>query len=297
MVAIGAGAAEVLLQFELAALFGLASAEVHGLDISSRDRVRALVLTLMLGQDGRNKVAAIAKAAIRRDPAALAGVAGRIEQLAGAESIDDLPLGELLGAAVPGDFMPSLLESVQELAKKRLPEKAAAAGTRLLPGGIGMLLGGVGGYTAGTDVVHAARQAFGPAPEHLPAWLEPIDADGDGVPDPTALALGMRGAVGKATEISAHVADAARGSVAMTAATVSVGVTAAATTVSRPFRSVDLDGDGIPDEARALTAAKDVGRAAGDTAEAVLGSASSLFRRLKRGPVEEDADGTLDVAP
>jgi hypothetical protein len=36
------------------------------------------------------------------------------------------------------------------------------------------------------------------------------------------------------------------------------GVTAAARTVSRPFRSVDLDGDGIPDEPQALTAAKGV---------------------------------------
>jgi hypothetical protein len=40
------------------------------------------------------------------------------------------------------------------------------------------------------------------------------------------------------------------------ATAVGSGVTAAASTVSRPFRSVDLDGDGIPDKPQALTAAK-----------------------------------------
>jgi hypothetical protein len=42
------------------------------------------------------------------------------------------------------------------------------------------------------------------------------------------------------------------------ATAVGSGVTAAAGTVSRPFRSVDLDGDGIPDQPQMLTAAKGV---------------------------------------
>jgi hypothetical protein len=42
------------------------------------------------------------------------------------------------------------------------------------------------------------------------------------------------------------------------ATAVGSGVTAAASTVSRPFRSVDLDGDGIPDQPQVLTAAKGV---------------------------------------
>ncbi len=288
-VALGAGAAELLLQFELAALFGLASSEIHGLKIPDRDRARALILTLMLGQEGRTKVAGLAKAAIRKDPTAMAGITARTGQLAGVGSLDDLPLGELLGSAVPGDMMPSILDAAQNLARDRLPEKAKAAGTRLIPGGIGMMLGGIGGFTTGNDVIQAAKQAFGAAPERLPEWLEPIDSDGDGAPDPTAFETGMRNALGKFVEVSGGAVEEAGGGISIAAAAVGGGVTAAAAGVSRPFRSVDLDGDGIPDEARAVTAAKDVSRVAVGAAGAVRGSVTSLFKR------KQDRDDATDT--
>jgi uncharacterized protein (DUF608 family) len=63
------------------------------------------------------------------------------------------------------------------------------------------------------------------------------------------------------------------------------------------FRSVDLDGDGVPDEARAMTLAKDVGTGISGVAGTVGGAASSLFKRAKpsrRQPGEgqgTDSDG------
>jgi len=293
-IAVGAGAAEILLQFELAALFGLAVAEVHGLNIQDRDRARAVIISLMLGQDGRKKITSLARAAIEKNPSAMTGIAAQSLQLAGAKSISDLPLAELLGSVVPTDLVPSLLESAQDLAKERLPAKAVAAGTRLMPGGIGMLLGGIGGYTAGNDVIQAARQSFGTVPDELPEWLEPIDADGDGVPDPSALELGMRGAVGKFVEGSNGVVAASTLGVTSVATAVGIGATTAATAIARPFRSVDLDGDGVPDEAIALSAVKGVGRTAVGAASSIRGAASSLFKSKKPARADQDPETTVD---
>nr|BFE65109.1 hypothetical protein GCM10020063_096350 [Dactylosporangium thailandense] len=79
------------------------------------------------------------------------------------------------------------------------------------------------------------------------------------------------------------------------------GVTTAASAVTRPFRSVDLDGDGIPDAPQALTAAKGVGGAITGAAGAVRGAAASLFRprpTSDRGRVDQGrAEAAVEAAP
>jgi hypothetical protein len=57
------------------------------------------------------------------------------------------------------------------------------------------------------------------------------------------------------------------------------GAASAAGALSRPFRSVDLDGDGIPDEAQALTAVKGAASAVAGAADAVGGKVAGLFKR------------------
>lgn len=64
----------------------------------------------------------------------------------------------------------------------------------------------------------------------------------------------------------------------------------AAGTVTRAFRSVDIDGDGIPDEPQALSAVKGVGGAIAGTAGSVGGSVAGLFKRKKRD--EQPAGGS-----
>ena len=56
------------------------------------------------------------------------------------------------------------------------------------------------------------------------------------------------------------------------------GVAAAADTVTRALRSVHIDGDGIPDEAQALTVVKGVGAAIAATAGSVGGSVARPFK-------------------
>ena len=63
------------------------------------------------------------------------------------------------------------------------------------------------------------------------------------------------------------------------AVAVGTGVASAADVVTRPFRSVDLDGDGVPDEPQALTAVKGAGGALAGAVGAVGDGVSGLFKK------------------
>jgi hypothetical protein len=52
------------------------------------------------------------------------------------------------------------------------------------------------------------------------------------------------------------------------------------------FRRVDLDGDGEPDEAQALTAVKNVGGKVAGAADAVGGRVAGLFKSKKKSDGE-----------
>lgn len=67
------------------------------------------------------------------------------------------------------------------------------------------------------------------------------------------------------------------------AATVGSGVASAAATVARPFRSVDVDGDGIPDEPQALAAVKGLSGAIAGAADVAGGRVAGLFKSKRRG--------------
>ncbi|MFM9878048.1 MAG: hypothetical protein ACKVOG_09440, partial [Rhodoglobus sp.] len=55
---------------------------------------------------------------------------------------------------------------------------AVAQGTnvvgRLIPFGIGAVIGGGGNHLLGRQIVRTAREGFGPAPASFPSWLEPV---------------------------------------------------------------------------------------------------------------------------
>ena len=133
----------------------------------------------------------------------------------------------------------------------------------------------------GRDVIVAARAAFADAPDMFPEHLAvPVDAgaeDGD-VEQNRALAA-MEDAAKVTGNWIAGTASSVGGGVATSAVAVGAGVATAADTVTRAFRSVDIDGDGIPDEAQALTAVKGLGGAIAGTAGSVGGSVAGLFKR------------------
>src|SRR5665648_1192810 len=121
--------------------------------------------------------------------------------------------------------------------------------------GVGALVGGTTRFVFGRDVVGGARSAFAQVPAELPDHLD-IPAKPEKVDDEPNRALEALEAAAKAVGAGVSTGAAAVGTGAVTAAGV----------VTRPFRRVDLDGDGVPDEPQALTAAKGAATAAGRVA-------------------------------
>jgi hypothetical protein len=130
-------------------------------------------------------------------------------------------------------------------------------------------LGGRVHFVFGRPVVDASQLAFAQAPDSFPAQLTvDLKSNADKEDNRSNRAL-------------LALEDAARtvsGGVAVKAVALGAGAATAASVVGRQFRSVGLDGDGIPDEPRALTAAKGVGGAVSGTAGLVGGFVAARIK-------------------
>lgn len=155
-VTLGLSGAETVGFLEATALFAQSLAQVHGIALETPDRARALVLTLMLGDEGVNLVRQLAS------------------QAAGA-STRSAYWGELVTKTLPRAAVGPLLD---RLKTSFIHHFAARGGASLigkaLPFGVGAAIGGAGNHILGRRVVAAARKAFGVAPAVLPAELEPL---------------------------------------------------------------------------------------------------------------------------
>lgn len=160
--AIGTGASLVLSGAETAgfleasALFAQSVTEVHGIPTVDPDRARALVMTLVLGTAGTDLVRQFAGQATGTAP-------GRTAYW-----------GQMLTQNLPITALNPMLDRVKRLFLKKF---TLAQGTnivgRLVPFGIGAVIGGGGNHVLGRQVVRTAREGFGPAPDVFPDWLEP----------------------------------------------------------------------------------------------------------------------------
>jgi len=168
---------------------------------------------------------------------------------------------------------------------------------KILPFGIGMVVGGAASFAFGKSVVTASRSAFSAPPADWPASLAVIDEDGDGIQDPPRALLAMRAAADDAKDFTEDVWGKVAEGASTAGSAVGSGVSVAAGAVARPFRSIDLDGDGVPDEPQALTAAKGVGGAIAGAASAVGGGMAGLFkRRSSEARAARDANRSDGVA-
>ncbi|MGV9713451.1 hypothetical protein ACWDTI_22640 [Gordonia sp. NPDC003424] len=140
MTALGAMTAETALFLEASALLALSVAEVHGIPVHESERRKALVLTVALGEEG---VIALGR---------LVGTRG------GA-------LRRLGSAAIPGGGLNSLnAKLINMVTKKYAVKRAPLLIGKLMPAGIGAMIGGVGNRALGKRVIANAREAFGPPP-------------------------------------------------------------------------------------------------------------------------------------
>lgn len=157
LTALSAVAGETLVFLEATVLFVLAVAEVHGIPVDQRERRRALVLGVLVGDDSKGEIRALL------GPARTSGA-----WLAEAEMLP-LPVVSQLNSRL-----------MQYFVKKYTIKRTAMAFGKLLPVGIGAAVGGGGNRMMGKKIVSNAQQAFGPAPGRWPVTLHLVaGADGD----------------------------------------------------------------------------------------------------------------------
>jgi hypothetical protein len=260
-----AGASQ--LQFEITALFALAVADIHGKDYD-QEQAHALVYGLSNGRVSQEQIATMASDLARSSTAEI--VNGSQPVTDGRKDLKHW--ANTLADSLPGGAAQSLVRGVQTGVLEDIRGGLEGRQQAAVDYGVGALVGGITRFVFGREVVDAARLAFSDAPGTFPAYLD-VPAKPEKTDSEPNRALEALEDAGKAVG-----AGVSTGAIA-----VGTGVASAADVISRPFRSVDLDGDGVPDEPQALTAVKGVGGSIAGAAGAVGDGVSGLFKPKKRG--------------
>ncbi|WP_246475677.1 hypothetical protein [Brevibacterium renqingii] len=153
--ALGVASAETAGFLEGTALFAQAVSEIHGLPVQDAKRANALVLGLMLGKDGKNLVQRFSKKN------------GGVESMLGS-----------WGATVTNQLPAPLVDLlVRKLRKAFIRKFAARAGGslvgRLLPFGVGAIIGAVVNAQMARQVARESKEAFGASPTIFPIETDP----------------------------------------------------------------------------------------------------------------------------
>jgi hypothetical protein len=149
LVALSAVAAETVVFLEATAFFVLAVAEVHAIPAEHRELRRALVLSVLVGDEGK------------RAAADLLG-SGRISGAWLSEGAVRLPLPAV------SELNTRLL---RYFVKRYTLRRGALTFGKLLPAGLGAVVGGVGNRMMGKKIIGNARKAFGDPPARWPVTL------------------------------------------------------------------------------------------------------------------------------
>jgi len=149
LVALSAVAGETVVFLETTALFVLAVAEVHGIPAEHRERRRALVLSVLVGEDSKHAIADLI------GPARTSGA-----WLSDGAATLPLPAVSQLNTRLLRYFV-----------KRYTLRRGAIMFGKLLPVGIGAVVGGIGNRLMGKRIIKHARAAFGAPPPRWPAKL------------------------------------------------------------------------------------------------------------------------------
>ncbi|MEZ0446863.1 hypothetical protein [Cellulomonas sp. ICMP 17802] len=157
--AVGTGVALVLTASDVATFFGasaafaLAVASVHGIEVEDADRRRALLLTTILGDAGGKIVT---------DGAELTTVS----------------VARTLLTRMPMATVRKVNTTMtRRLVRTQLTKQTGLAFGRMIPFGIGLVIGVTGARALGKNVIEGARTAFGPAPLAFPKVIEVAGPD------------------------------------------------------------------------------------------------------------------------
>ena len=158
LVALSAVAGETVVFLEATAVFVLAVAEVYGIPAHHRERRRTLVLAVLVGEDGKRAVGDLLGP-------------GRTSGAWLSEGTASLPLPAV-----------SQLNSrlLKYFVKKYTLKRSAVAMGKMLPVGIGAVVGGGGNRLMGKKIIGNARKAFGSPPARWPVVLHVLPGLYDG---------------------------------------------------------------------------------------------------------------------
>jgi hypothetical protein len=156
LAALSAAAGETAVFLEATAFFALAVAAVHAVPAENRERRRTLVLAVLAGDDGRHAIAELVGP----------GRAG------GAWLADGV-------ASLPMPAVSQLNSRLLRYAVKRYTlRRGALLFGKMLPVGIGAVVGAVGNRLVAKKIVRNARGAFGTPPARWPVNLRLVPTDG-----------------------------------------------------------------------------------------------------------------------
>jgi len=150
LAALSAVAGETVVFLEATAVFVLAVAEVYGIPAEHRERRRALVLGVLVGEDSKHAIADLVGPSRTRGGAWLSDGAATLP----------LPAVSQLNSRLLRYFV-----------KRYTLRRGAIMFGKLLPVGIGAVVGGVGNRLMGKRIIGNARTAFGPPPPRWPNKL------------------------------------------------------------------------------------------------------------------------------
>jgi hypothetical protein len=166
--AVGTGAGLVLSSSDVAtffassAAFALAVAEVHGIEVVDTDRRRALLLASVLGPKG---AATVEKAAV--DSGLASGIGW----------------GRTLLTAMPTSTLTQVNRVLaHKLVRTQAAKQAGLTLGRVVPFGVGAVVGFVGGRALARTVVTQSRTAFGEPPADWPVVLRVVEPAADDAP-------------------------------------------------------------------------------------------------------------------
>lgn len=147
---------ETAVFLEASALFAQSVTEIHGIAVTDPDRARTIVMAMMLGTSGADLVRQLAA------------------QVTGQAVPRTRFWGDIIGRSIPQGFMGPIADRVKRAFMARFARNTTTGAIgRIMPFGIGAVIGGVGSNILGRKIVQSSRQAFGPAPAHFPENLEP----------------------------------------------------------------------------------------------------------------------------
>jgi hypothetical protein len=147
--AFGAVAGETVVFLEATAVYVLAMAEVYGIPADHRERRRALVLGVLVGEDGKHAVAELLSP-------------GRTSGAWISEGAAALPLPAVTQLNT---------RLMRYFVKRYALKRGVMAFGKMLPVGIGAVVGGVGNRLMGKRIIANARLAFGNPPLRWPTTL------------------------------------------------------------------------------------------------------------------------------